>query len=56
MARIKGAEILVDGGELPNIEASPNLAVRGNRRASALPLTLLNVISIKNNFYVLAVE
>ena len=56
MARIKGAEILVDVGELSNIEASPNLAVRGKRRALALPLTLLNVISIENNLYVLAVD
>jgi hypothetical protein len=55
MARIHGAEILVDVTNVRDIYGHPNLAVGKKRRRMAQP-ALLNVVSVKGNLYLLAVD
>jgi hypothetical protein len=53
VARIKGAEILVDISDVPRIDGRTNLAAR--RAGQAAP-TLLNVVVVNGNLYLLAVD
>jgi hypothetical protein len=56
LARVHAAQIAVDVNDVKSIDAVPNLAVSALRRGPPPPLMLLNVISLKQELYILAID
>jgi hypothetical protein len=56
VTRIQGAEMLVSLAGVRDVEGGANLAARPHGRSLAPPLTLLNVITVSDRLYLLAVD